>query len=398
MQLHPRALCLYVALALGCDNGVAGNRDSVLESLVLSPPAASLGVGDSTQFAVAGIWSDGSATPPEVALSATGGSIGGTGMYVAGSTPGTYRVVATHIPSGLADTSQVTITATPPPPATVLLEEDFEDDNAASRGWYDNVAWTTTTAEHRATGTRSLAWSWALGAELPSFGGGSRHTFAPTAQVYVSYWIKYSANWEGSGVGFHPHEFLLLTTASSQFTGPSYTPLTTYIEHVYTPAGGIPRIGTADGENIDVTQIGQDLSAVTENRATAGCNGNTDGIPTDCYPLGGGQYNNGKWLEPAGRAPAFLPNPGPGYKGDWHHIEAYFQMNTVVNGIGQTDGVGRYWFDGQLIIERTNVLFRTGENPNIQWNQFILGPYIGVGSPVAQSAWIDDLSIATSRP
>jgi len=31
----------------------------------------------------------------------------------------------------------------------------------------------------------------------------------------------------------------------------------------------------------------------------------------------------------------------------------------------------------------------------MQFNQFIIAPWIGVGSPVAQTMWVDDLTVAT---
>jgi hypothetical protein len=31
----------------------------------------------------------------------------------------------------------------------------------------------------------------------------------------------------------------------------------------------------------------------------------------------------------------------------------------------------------------------------MRFNQFVVGPYIGDGSPVAQTFWIDDLLVAT---
>ena len=34
----------------------------------------------------------------------------------------------------------------------------------------------------------------------------------------------------------------------------------------------------------------------------------------------------------------------------------------------------------------------------MQFNQFLLTPYIGDGSPVDQYMWVDDLVVATSRP
>jgi uncharacterized protein YjdB len=370
-------------------------------SVTLTPATASIMVGQAATFTatlrdangtvLTGRTVSWSSTNPAIATVASSG-------IATGVAAGSVTIRATS--EGTTGQSALTVVApTPPPPGTILIQEGFEDDDAAARGWYDNVAaWTTTTAEHRPTGSRSLAWTWAAGAILPTFGGAARREFAATPQVYVSYWVKYSSNWIGSGVGYHPHEFYLLTNANGRYTGPSFTHLTTYIEHLYGPTGGIPRIGTSDGANIDVTRVGEDLSTVTEARATAGCNGNTDGYGTDCYSLGGGQYNNGKWLQPAGLAPAFLPTPGPGYKGDWHRVEVFFRMNTIVNGIGQADGVAQYWFDGQLLVDQHDVLYRTGQHPNLQWTQFLIGPYIGVGSPVVQSAWIDDLLIMTARP
>ena len=385
-----------VFFAVGCSGGEsAGASAPTLSALTLTPAATTVMTSATQQFAVAGAWSDGSSAVPDAEYSATGGTINVLGLYTAGTTAGSYRVIARHAASGRADTSDVTVTAASP--VTILLQENFENDNAVSRGWYDNTAFTTTTAEHIPGSTRSLAWTWAAGQQLPAFGGAARHAIAPTESLYVSYWVKFSTNWVGSGDAFHPHEFYFLTTASTAFVGTSYTPLTTYIEHNY-QNGGIPKIGTTDGANIDLVRRGQDLTAITETRATAGCNGNSDGFATDCYSIGGGLYNNGKWLLPPGATPAFRPNPGPGYKNDWHLVEVVFRMNSVVGGIGQLDGVAQYWLDGTLLIDLRNVLFRTGARPTLRWNQVLLGPYIGSGSPATQTIWIDDLTIATRKP
>jgi hypothetical protein len=70
-------------------------------------------------------------------------------------------------------------------------------------------------------------------------------------------------------------------------------------------------------------------------------------------------------------------------------------MNSIVNGKAVRDGVIQYWYDGNLILNFTNVVIRTGQNPNMKFNQFLIGPYIGVGSPVDQTFWIDKLVLAT---
>jgi len=43
------------------------------------------------------------------------------------------------------------------------------------------------------------------------------------------------------------------------------------------------------------------------------------------------------------------------------------------------------------------VLLRTGAHPTMKFNQLLIGPYIGDGSPVDQSLWVDNLTVATSK-
>jgi hypothetical protein len=51
---------------------------------------------------------EGDSVAVTVAFTATGGTVTNTGLYTAGSTPGTYRIIATS--GGLADTSTITLT------------------------------------------------------------------------------------------------------------------------------------------------------------------------------------------------------------------------------------------------------------------------------------------------
>jgi hypothetical protein len=166
--------------------------------------------------------------------------------------------------------------------------------------------------------------------------------------------------------------------------------LTTYIEQT----GGTPLIGIQDGLNVDQTKIGVNLTAVTESRGVAGCNGSSDGYPDNCYSNGSAYTNEKKWKAPA---QYFTDSPGAFYKNDWHFVEAYVKMNSIAAGKGVNDGVVQYWFDGQLIIDRHDVLLRTAVNAAMQFNQFVIAPYIGDGSPVTQSMWIDNLTVATAK-
>jgi hypothetical protein len=365
-----------------------------LTAVTLTPAVDTLAPGASATFSASGHYSNGHDSSVAVTWSATGGTISSTGPYQAGQTTGTYRVVATATGAGLADTARVVVSSgTPAPTATVLFTESFEDASVGSRGWYDNTSPAITTAEKHGGGA-ALEMAFPAGAQMPTKGGALRHKFAPSDRVYVRYWVKYSANWVGSGVNYHPHEFYLMNELESDYMGPSATHLTLYIEHNY-QNGGIPLLSAQDALNIDANNLNVDLTNVTEQRAVAGCNGASDGYSGNCYSDPPG-WNNGKgWRAPQ---PMFTNDPAsPGYKNLWHKVEAYYQLNSIQNGKGVNDGMAQYWFDGQLVIDKRNVLFRTGAHATMRLNQFLIAPWIGVGSPVAQTMWVDDLVVATGR-
>lgn len=117
----------------------------VLQAVILSPSSASLVTGGTRQFSVTGQWSNGATTAPAVTYAATGGTITAGGLYTAGSTTGSFRVIATQQGGTLADTSTVTITTAPPSSMyfnssetggdgsnpNYLMADDFEDGS-----WY----------------------------------------------------------------------------------------------------------------------------------------------------------------------------------------------------------------------------------------------------------------------
>ena len=151
----------------------------------------------------------------------------------------------------------------------------------------------------------------------------------------------------------------------------------------------------AESKNIDDSRIGQNLTGETENRAVAGCNGDSDGYGDgDCYSSGD-KYHNGKYWEPGKQY--FSDEPGLFYKGDWHHVKARVKLNSIVDGIGAKDGVLQYWFDGELIMDYHDIVFRTGRHPDLKIYQLMVGPYFGPGVPHMQSLWIDDLTITTDE-
>jgi hypothetical protein len=270
-----------------------------------------------------------------------------------------------------------------------LIQEGFEDDDLAGRGWYDDTAPLLSSAG--AGGGRALEYRFEKGAAKPTAASRLRRKFAPTDAVYLSYRVRYGAEWVGSLQPYHPHEFHLLTTRDGDWEGLSFTHLTAYVEQ----NGGTPRVALQDGKNVDQAGVGRDLTRVTEHRAVAGCNGSSDGHPDHCYRADGRYVNEKKWTA---AAPQFTRAPGPAYQGDWHLVEAFFKLNSIVDGRGVNDGIVRYWLDRRALIDHGNVLLRTGAHPDMRFNQIVIAPYIGDGSPAAQSLWIDDVTVATGRP
>ena len=273
----------------------------------------------------------------------------------------------------------------------ILFQEDFEDTLFESRGWYDHLSGTITTAEHIEGSTACFECKFLQGESGCEGGTPGRHLFDETDEVYLSYHVKYSSNYTGSNKPYHPHEFHFITTENGIYVGPAWTHLTTYIEQ----NEGEPLLAIQDGENIDESNIGVNLTGITEERAVAGCNGDSDGYGDgDCYSCGAVHCNGKQWR--AGSI-YFQDEPGQFYKNDWHFIEAYFKLNSIVEGIGIADGIVKYWYDGELIIDHEDIVIRTGEFPDMKFYQFLMAPYIGDGSPVEQVMWIDNMTVATSR-
>lgn len=275
---------------------------------------------------------------------------------------------------------------------TIFFKETFEDAKLDTRGWYDNIVLQLSTAEHIPGSTHSAEFHFLQGARTATSGGGIRHLFAESDEVYLSYWVKYSTNWTGSNKPYHPHDFHFVTNQNDKWVGPAYTHLTTYIEE----NEGTPLLSIQDGQNVDENHIGDDLTNITENRSLAGCNGNSDGTGVlDCY-LNGSQHWNGKVWRSGMKY--FSDTPGKNYKNDWHFIEASFKMNDIVGGKGIANGAVMMWYDGELILNEPKVMLRTGQHPDMKFNQFLIAPYIGDGSPIDQTMWVDDLTVASSRP
>lgn len=131
---------------------------ATLTGIALTPATAALNTGASQQFALSATWSDGSTTVPPVEYTATGGTVTAGGLYTAGGAAGTFRVIARHIATGLADTSNITLTAAPPTlnaisltPASVSVNTGATQQFSLSATWSDGSS-TVPPVEYSATG------------------------------------------------------------------------------------------------------------------------------------------------------------------------------------------------------------------------------------------------------
>lgn len=241
----------------------------------------------------------------------------------------------------------------------ILFRESFDDASLHQRGWYDGDRFRIAGAGAH-SGTGCIEFHWKQGATNPD-SSAARRLFGPSSTVYVRFQIRLSNGWGWSGRSYHPHLMHFLTTENEKYTGPAATHLTLYIE----PQAGKLRLAAQDIQNKDQPH------------------GLTQG------PLRGG-YNG-----------TFYDSEDVLFADDrWHCVEALFTLNSLdlANDRPNRDGIVRGWFDGELVVDRTDVVLRSTDFPRMKFNQYLLSPYFGPGLlPHEQMLWIDDLVVATRR-
>jgi hypothetical protein len=210
-QFFPQAGLPAAALLAMLSAGCAASRDvtgsspppPTLSQVILTPATVSLGTGATQQFTVSGKLSDGSTVTPAVTYAATGGSITTGGLYTAGTTAGTFRVIATQQGGTLADTSGVTLTTSPPPtltqviltPATVTLAPSATQQFTVSGKMSDGSTVTPAVTYSATGGTITTGGLYTAGSSAGSFrviatqqGG----TLADTAAVTIALGRSYT--------------------------------------------------------------------------------------------------------------------------------------------------------------------------------------------------------------
>lgn len=244
--------------------------------------------------------------------------------------------------------------------ADPLFREGFDDANLTRRGFYDGDRFAISDANPFA-GKGCIEFAWKAGGTTP-VGSGMRRLFEPTDTVAVRFHLRLSKGWQWTGKPYHPHLMHFLTTENGKYHGPAASRLTVYVE----PWNGKLRLAAQDIQNRDAPH------GLTQGPLRGGYNGQ--------------MYDSKEELFTDDR---------------WHCVEALFRLNTLDPKADRpnADGVVRGWFDGKLVIDRSDVVLRSTDFPKMKFNQYLLTPYFGPGLlPQAQTLWIDELAVGTERP
>ena len=278
--------------------------------------------------------------------------------------------------------------------ADLLFSEGFENNSWADRDWYDGT--TSTGTEAGGQEGNALKLTWAQSATRPTGFTTIRNTFTATDELFVEYYVNYETGWRGSGVAYHPHILHILSEFDAEYQGLSFTASSLYFEAVSdTTSPYLIRPAFAHQDSVRVnTGSGtppNDLRATTENRSANHCNtpGSASGATGICYSLGGGNYYSANiWQAPSVTVPS----------GEWVRMRYYVKMNTFNLGVGQFDGILRVWVNDSLAVEQTSVLYASGDYASTLWDKIIIAPWIGDGSPISQSMWLDELKVYDGIP
>jgi hypothetical protein len=241
----------------------------------------------------------------------------------------------------------------------LFFNESFEDANLDKRGWYDGDA--VRIVGGAAAGKGCIEYEWKGGDDSRSGSSTKRHLLDPSDQVFIRFYLKLSKGWGWSGRNWHPHLLQFMTTENGKWHGPAGSHLTLYIE----PVNGKLRLATQDTQNNDMPH------GVTQGPIRGRFNGMI-------YDSAESLFNDDQW----------------------HCIEAQFKLNTLAlkHDRPNRDGILRGWFDGKLVVEHTDVVFRSTDFPKMKINQFLMAPYFGPGLlPHPQRLWIDELAVGAKR-
>lgn len=385
------ALCLG-ACTPATPTGPGTPGTPVATELAVLPGSVDLTPGEVLAFTAWEHRSNGDSATVPVTWSATGGAISGTGSFTAGTAGGTWRVIATSLATGMADTAAVVVadtSSTPPPPpppppppgpqglasecaqpdAAWIWCDDFDQDRLSSYFEYvkDNNSFLRT-ASAGADSSWGMVATWAPGQQAAgalhlAIGKTPQAYFRPAdagtanyRELWWRFYLKNAPGWTGGGGD-------KLTRATS-FVSPSSWAQSMFA-HVW--SGG--NVNTRDYLVLDPAS-GTDAQGA---------------VLTTTY----NDFPNMRWL---GSARGTTPLYATASAGTWRCVEVHVRLNDA----GMSNGVFEFWIDGGVEASRTGLNW-VGSYNQYGINAVFLENYWNAGSPVAQSRTFDNFVVSTAR-
>ncbi len=344
-------------------------------AVIVSPGTASVTAGHQQTFNAIGELSDTTTVAIGVTWTATGGSIDAGGVYTAGSTAGTYKVIAKAASANVADTVPVTVmSAPPPPPAPSGTFLNLPTGYAVPTGFVDNFS-----ASSLAEGIFSPMYSIGVrDASTYSPAGVAAPRNPPTSPNSIGEAV-YPAGFSSSGIA----PGIIWT---NDFTGNTWSGI--YLS--FTVQLSSNWVSHSSGVNKVVIA-------------------NIDGHPMFVASAQSGSYWQVRLqdleADPAGSARNLDANlaSAPVTKGLWQRVD----VQVVANTPGQANGVVRMWLtsynsSGQVVSGPTKVseysnVGWVASGHSTAWNKASWNPIWGGSGgsnvPVQQYMWMDQLVV-----
>lgn len=305
-----------------------------------------------------------------------------TGGYVSGANT---AYVACYDAAANWGSDSITVNYTPQ--STLLFSESFSDASFSARSWYDNTTHGSVVSGG-VSGNR-LRWAWTSGQSLPTNGAAMRKKFTPTDSLHVEFYVNFATGWRGSQQTYHPHMITIPSDLDDDYAALASNYLNTYIEFISdvgSPYTIRPAFAIQDSLRVNASYGTPplDIVSATENRSACYCNTPVTAPATGvCYDDGGGGYYSATLAKGTRAVSTNL----------WHKVNVYLKMNTISGNVGQRDGVYVMLVDGVRVLEKYDMLYRTNQDATKKWGQFVLSPWIGDGSPITQTMYIDELKV-----
>ncbi|HEY6785664.1 MAG TPA: Ig-like domain-containing protein [Gemmatimonadales bacterium] len=420
-------MCLsaIVALGLACldDHGIPGYQESTVTGVLITPPVASLSPGDHVQFKAEGVTNTGDSVPIAVVWSARYGRITPVGFYTAPAS-GQEDVVTARV-QGTAYTDSAVVSLLPAPVGGVQVTPATADvpvgmaaqltatvfDSSGDTLHNHSVVWAASDSSVVAVTQTGLVRAVAVGnATVTAATGGHQGSSAVTVEPPKGgSWPNEPANYQL--ISEQPFDVLNLSNwnlqfgtavvipdASAPFSPPDALEVVFPVGFVGGSAPGTMELTLPQPVHSMYVGIwwkpsnpwqGNDSNSNKIQYVFTNASGSAFMV---MYGTPGGPYelrvfpqfstSSDVWLTPnVANVPVTL--------GQWHRIEWLLIDNTTTD---PPNGICRWWLDGQLIGDYTNVNY-----PSEPFSEYKVAPVFGGnGGPKIETDyyWYDHIHLS----